>query len=131
MIQVVWTNGCFDVLHRGHVEMLQYAKSLGDYLIVGIDSDDKVAKDKGPKRPYNTYEDRKFLLKALKPVDEVVKFDSPDQLETIIRSVSPHFMVIGSDWKGKPVIGEKFCGELKFFDRIDNYSTTNILESKR
>ena len=131
MIQVVWTNGCFDVLHRGHVEMLQYAKSLGDYLIVGIDSDDKVAKDKGPKRPYNTYEDRKFLLKALKPVDEVVKFDSPDQLETIIRSVSPHFMVIGSDWEGKPVIGEKFCGELKFFDRIDNYSTTNILESKR
>ena len=131
MIQVVWTNGCFDVLHRGHVEMLQYAKSLGDYLIVGIDSDDKVAKDKGPNRPYNTYEDRKFLLKALKPVDEVVKFDSPDQLETIIRSVSPHFMVIGSDWKGKPVIGEKFCGELKFFDRIDNYSTTNILESKR
>tara|TARA_A100001515_G_scaffold143385_1_gene144360 strand:- start:248 stop:643 length:396 start_codon:yes stop_codon:yes gene_type:complete len=131
MTQVVWTNGCFDVLHRGHVEMLQYAKSLGDYLIVGIDSDDKVAKDKGPKRPYNTYEDRKFLLKALKPVDEVVKFDSPEQLETIIRSVSPHFMVIGSDWKGKPVIGEKFCGELKFFDRIDNYSTTNILESKR
>ena len=70
-------------------------------------------------------------MKALKPVDEVVKFDSPEQLETIIRSVSPHFMVIGSDWKGKPVIGEKFCGELKFFDRIDNYSTTNILESKR
>ena len=131
MIKVVWTNGCFDILHRGHLEMLEYAKSLGDYLIVGIDSDDKVAKDKGPDRPYNSYEDRRYALKSLRYVDEVVLFDTAKKLETIIRSVSPHIMVIGSDWKGKPVIGEQFCGELKFFDRIGNYSTTNILESKK
>jgi len=129
MNKVVWTNGCFDVLHRGHVEMLNYAKSLGDYLIVGIDSDEKVSKDKGPTRPHNNSTDRKFLLKSLKSVDEVVIFKSADHLETIIKSISPHFMVIGSDWKGKSVVGGEFCGELKFFDRIGDYSTTKILET--
>jgi len=131
MIKIVWTNGCFDILHRGHLEMLKYAKSLGDYIIVGIDSDDKVAKDKGATRPFNNVEDRKFALKSLKYVDEVVVFDSAAKLEIIIRSISPHVMVIGSDWKGKTVIGESFCGELRFFDRIGDYSTTNILEFKR
>ena len=131
MIKIVWTNGCFDILHRGHLEMLKYAKSLGDYIIVGIDSDDKVAKDKGATRPFNNVEDRKFALKSLKYVDEVVVFDSAEKLEIIIRSISPHVMVIGSDWKGKTVIGESFCGELRFFDRIGDYSTTNILEFKR
>ena len=131
MIKIVWTNGCFDILHRGHLEMLKYAKSLGDYIIVGIDSDGKVAKDKGATRPFNNVEDRKFALKSLKYVDEVVVFDSAAKLEIIIRSISPHVMVIGSDWKGKTVIGESFCGELRFFDRIGDYSTTNILEFKR
>jgi|TARA_R110000824_G_scaffold73980_3_gene188331 D-beta-D-heptose 7-phosphate kinase/D-beta-D-heptose 1-phosphate adenosyltransferase len=131
MIKIVWTNGCFDILHRGHLEMLKYAKSLGDYVIVGIDSDDKVAKDKGPSRPFNKVEDRKFALKSLKYVDEVVVFDSAEKLEIIIRSISPHVMIIGSDWKGKTVIGESFCGELRFFDRIGDYSTTNILEFER
>ena len=130
MIKIVWTNGCFDILHRGHLEMLKYAKSLGDYVIVGNDSDEKVRKDKGSCRPYYNVDDRKFALKSLKYVDEVVVFDSADKLEVIIRSISPHTMVIGSDWKGKTVIGEKFCGELKFFDRIGDYSTTNILEFK-
>ena len=131
MIKIVWTNGCFDVLHRGHFEMLEYAKSLGDYLIVGIDSDEKVTKDKGPSRPHNTAQDRKYALKAIKHVDEVVIFNSADQLETIIRSISPHVMVIGSDWKDKTVIGDSYCGELKFFDRIGDYSTTKILEAKK
>ena len=130
-MKTVWTNGCFDILHRGHIELFKYAKSLGDYIIVGIDSDDKVAKDKGATRPFNNVEDRKFALKSLKYVDEVVVFDSAEKLEIIIRSISPHVMVIGSDWKGKPVIGESFCGELRFFDRIGDYSTTNILEFER
>lgn len=127
----VWTNGCFDILHRGHFEMLAYAKSLGNYLVVGIDSDQKVRAAKGANRPYNTVEDRKYALKSIKHVDEVVVFDSASQLETIIRSIAPHTMVIGSDWKGKEIIGERFCDELKFFERIGDYSTTNILEFKK
>ena len=127
MIKIVWTNGCFDVLHRGHFEMLKFAKSLGDYLIVGIDSDEKVSSDKGHSRPFNNYIDRKYALKSIKYVDEVVVFNSSEQLRTIIKSISPHFMVVGSDWKGKPVVGENFCGELKFFERIGDYSTTKIL----
>lgn len=108
--------------------MLKYAKSLGDYLIVGIDSDEKVRSDKGADRPFNNVADRKFALKSTKYVDEVVIFNSAQQLETIIRSIAPHFMVVGSDWKGKSVVGGKFCGELKFFERIGDYSTTKILE---
>jgi rfaE bifunctional protein nucleotidyltransferase chain/domain len=131
MTKIVWTNGCFDILHRGHFEMIEYAKSLGDYLIVGIDSDEKVREDKGSSRPYNTVEDRKYALKSLRHVDEVVVFNTAEQLSTIIRSISPHIMVVGSDWKGKEVVGQNFCGELNFFDRIGDYSTTNILESKK
>lgn len=131
MIKIVWTNGCFDVLHRGHVEMLKYAKSIGDYVIVGIDSDEKVALDKGPARPYNNVADRKFMLKSLKYVDEVVVFNAAKQLDLIIKSISPQIMVIGSDWRGKEVIGSQHCKELVFFDRIGEYSTTDILESKK
>jgi len=125
---IVWTNGCFDILHRGHLEMFKYAKSLGDELIVGIDSDDKVREDKGPNRPFNSVEDRKFVLECIRYIDEVVVFDSRQGLEDEIRQLAPDVMVIGSDWKEKEVIGQQYCTELKFFDRIGEYSTTNILE---
>jgi rfaE bifunctional protein nucleotidyltransferase chain/domain len=128
MIKVVWTNGCFDILHRGHFEMLEYAKSLGDYLVVGIDTDQKVKQDKGPARPYNNSEDRKFALKSTKYVDEVVKFSTAAQLEMIIKSVSPSIMVVGSDWKGKPIIGSQHVDKVEYFERIEGYSTTNILD---
>jgi rfaE bifunctional protein nucleotidyltransferase chain/domain len=128
---MVWTNGCFDVLHRGHFEMFKYAKSLGDELIVGIDSDDKVKKDKGPNRPHNNVEDRKFALECIKYIDEVVVFDTRQDLEDKIRQRSPDIMIVGSDWKEKEVVGEQYCTELKFFDRIQGYSTTNILEGMK
>ncbi len=128
-MSVVWTNGCFDVLHRGHFEMLKYAKSLGDKLIVGVDTDYKVSKDKGPDRPYNHQEDRKFALESIKYVDEVLLFDSAEELENLIKLNNPDIMVIGSDWKDKKVVGQNHAKKLMFFDRIGNYSTTNILEN--
>lgn len=125
---VVWTNGCFDILHRGHIEMLEYARSLGNHLVVGIDKDERVKESKGDSRPINTFKDRAYVLQALSCVDLVVGFDSDRKLTTIIKSLGPDIMVIGSDWKGKEIIGSEHAKEVKFFDRIEGYSTTEIIE---
>ena len=126
----IWTNGCFDVLHRGHVELFRFARSLGDELIVGIDTDEKVKKDKGRFRPINTLRDRKFILESIKYIDKVITFNSTQGLEDTIETILPNIMVIGSDWKGKTVIGQQYTDELIFFDRIGDYSTTNILNGE-
>tara|TARA_R110002074_G_scaffold251622_1_gene423141 strand:+ start:908 stop:1318 length:411 start_codon:yes stop_codon:yes gene_type:complete len=125
--RTVFTNGCFDILHRGHFELFRYARGHGDFLIVAIDSDIKVKKDKGHSRPHNTAEDRKFALESIKYIDEVIVFDTREQLEQIVEDIRPDIMIVGSDWEGKPVIGEQFAKQLKFFKRIGDYSTTNIL----
>jgi len=123
----IWSNGCYDSLHPGHIDLLKYAKSLGGELIVGIDSDEKVKRDKGQNRPYYCQEDRKKMLISLKFVDEVLIFNSTEELEDLIRIKSPDIMVIGSDYKDKPVVGSKYAKKVVFFDRIPGYSTTNIL----
>ena len=124
----VWTNGCFDILHRGHIEMFEYAKSLGDVLIVGIDSDERVKKDKGEGRPINNLDDRAIVLQSIKYIDRVVEFDSTNELRNLIKDIRPDIMVIGSDWKGKKVVGEEYAGKVDFFNRIEGYSTTDIIE---
>ena len=126
---VIWTNGCFDILHRGHIEMFQYANSLGDSLIVGLDTDARVREKKGENRPVNRLEDRSYVISALECVDAVVSFGSDQELIDHIQRLQPDVMVVGSDWKGKKVIGSEYAGEVRFFDRIGDYSTTNILES--
>tara|TARA_R100001594_G_C3878807_1_gene225385 strand:+ start:181 stop:570 length:390 start_codon:yes stop_codon:yes gene_type:complete len=123
----IFTNGCFDVLHRGHLELFQYAKSMG-YLYVGVDSDEKVKLDKGKNRPYNKLEDRIKMLESLRFVDEVRTFNDTQGLENLIKEISPDILIIGSDWRGKKVVGAHYAKELQFFERIDGYSTTNILE---
>tara|TARA_R110000824_G_scaffold227525_2_gene415315 strand:- start:213 stop:611 length:399 start_codon:yes stop_codon:yes gene_type:complete len=123
----VWTNGCFDIIHRGHIEMFKYASSLGDKLIVGIDSDEKVKKDKGNNRPFNCLSDRLEVLQAIKYIDEVCVFENTKGLEKLIKNIKPDIMVLGSDWRGKKVVGSEFSKNVKFFDRITGYSTTNIL----
>jgi rfaE bifunctional protein nucleotidyltransferase chain/domain len=126
----VWINGCFDILHRGHIELFKFAKSKGDYLIVGIDSDNRVKQLKGPSRPINAEEDRKFMLDAIGYIDKVIIFKTAGELRGIIHHLKPDVMIVGSDYREKDVIGSEYAKELVFFDRIGDYSTTNILEKK-
>lgn len=126
---LVFVNGTFDVLHRGHIELLNYAKSLGNYLVVGIDTDERIKEKKGESRPVNSLEERIFMLENLKSVDKVFSFDSDQELETLVKLVKPDIMVVGSDWKGKSVIGSYYASKLIFFQRIDGYSTTKIIQS--
>jgi rfaE bifunctional protein nucleotidyltransferase chain/domain len=128
-MKVVWTNGCFDILHRGHVELFKFCKSQGDYLVVGIDTDSRVKESKGPARPFNSQEDRKFFLEAIKYIDKVVLFSTDDELGQRLVESSVDTMIVGSDWKGKIVVGQEKVNKVLFFDRIGTYSTTNILEA--
>ena len=130
-MDIIWSNGCYDILHRGHLELLKYARSLGDKLVVGIDSDKKVRKSKGEGRRVNNQDDRKFFLESLIYVDEVVIFNTAEELEGRIESMRPKFIVIGSDYKDRKVVGgEHARSGVKFFERIGEYSTTNILNNE-
>lgn len=129
-MKTVWVNGCFDVLHRGHIELFKFAKSNGEKLIVGIDSDSRVKQLKGSSRPINNQEDRKYFLECIKFIDEVVIFNTQSELEDAILSYSPDIMIVGSDYINKKVVGSENAKKLIFFDKIKGYSTTKILESK-
>jgi len=126
-MKVIWTNGCFDVLHRGHIELFKYAKSLGDYLVVGIDTDERVKASKGPSRPFNNIEDRIAMLESIKYIDEIYVFDTNTELDSQVRLSGAKIIVVGSDYKNKKVIGSRHTQEVRFFDRIKGYSTTKIL----
>ena len=121
-------NGTFDILHRGHVELLEYAKSLGEFLLVCIDTDRRVKELKGENRPINSQADRAFMLQGLKCVDAVWTFDSEEDLERICEMYQPDVMVKGSDYEGKRIVGAKHCKEIKFVKLVDGYSTTNIIQ---
>ena len=127
-MKISFVNGCFDVLHPGHIELLKYARSFGDYLIVAIDSDRKVAEMKGPERPIFSQYDRTVMLKAIRYVDVVHVFDTKEDLEQLLESIQPDIMVVGSDWKGKEVVGAQYAKEVKFYDRVGEYSTTKTLQ---
>lgn len=125
----VMVNGTFDILHRGHLQLLEYARSLGDKLLVAIDTDKRVAELKGPTRPVNNQEDRKYMLESLKFVDVVTFFDSKDELISIMKLYEPDIYVKGSDWKSdKGSTAEKYCEQVIYYDRVGEYSTTNIIQ---
>lgn len=125
----VFVNGTFDLLHRGHLELLNFAKSYGEYLIVAIDTDERVKEKKGLSRPIYNQDERKFFLNMLKPVDQVELFSSDEELEQLIKGFNPDIMIVGSDWKNKPVIGSQYAKRLIFFDRISDYATTKTIHS--
>jgi D-beta-D-heptose 7-phosphate kinase/D-beta-D-heptose 1-phosphate adenosyltransferase len=127
MTRVV-VNGTFDILHRGHIELLNYAKSLGDWLLVCIDTDRRVKELKGEQRPINNQYDRQFMLQNLEAVDAVRFFDSAEELEEICKIYNPDVMVKGSDYKDKPIVGSQYCKEIKFVDLVNGYSTTKTIQ---
>ncbi len=125
--RIVFTNGCFDILHVGHVKYLQEAKSFGDVLIVGLNSDASVRRLKGASRPVNTAEDRAYLLAALEAVDFVAPFEDDTPYE-LIKMIEPDVLVKGGDYKGKTVVGTEFAKELKLVDFVDGKSTTKTIQ---
>lgn len=125
----IFVNGSFDILHLGHLELLNTAKSLGDYLLVAIDSDRRISDMKGKDRPFNNQINRHTLMKNLKAVDEVKIFDSEIELIDIISEYKPDIMMVGSDYRNKKVIGSEFAKNVIFFDRVYNESTSNTIQN--
>jgi D-beta-D-heptose 7-phosphate kinase/D-beta-D-heptose 1-phosphate adenosyltransferase len=121
----IFTNGCFDILHRGHIELFKYCKSMG-YVIVGLNSDLSVQTLKGEKRPINAEKDRKFILESIKYVDEVVIFEENTPYR-LIKHINPDIIVKGGDYEASRVVGADLT-EVKIFNYIDGYSTTKIIE---
>lgn len=129
--KVVFTNGCFDILHKGHVAYLEKARRLGDYLVVGLNSDASVRRlGKGPGRPVNSQKDRAAVLGALRCVDRVVIFGE-DTPERLIRKVRPDVLVKGGDWKKENVVGasfvESYGGRVRLIPYVKGFSTTGLL----
>ena len=139
MSKVIFTNGCFDILHKGHVKLLEFCKnhkgvsfggrSLFPRVIVGLNSDESVKRLKGDSRPINKQEDRAYVLKSLKYVDEVIVFDEDDPYN-LITKVKPDYIVKGGDYKKEDVIGNDLA-EVLIFNYINGYSTTNIVEKSK
>jgi D-beta-D-heptose 7-phosphate kinase/D-beta-D-heptose 1-phosphate adenosyltransferase len=134
MSKVVWCNGCYDLLHPGHISLFAAAKSLAGTegrLIVGLDSDAKIARDKGPSRPINTFADRKALLEAIKYIDLVLGFDTREELEELIQFYRPDILVDGGDWRDHDGVGREFAKETRFFNRVGGYSSSEIIRRCR
>jgi D-beta-D-heptose 7-phosphate kinase/D-beta-D-heptose 1-phosphate adenosyltransferase len=123
----MWLNGCFDILHHGHFKLIQHASSFGGELIIGIDSDERVKKMKGEGRPFHSENERAFNLKQIKGVGDVIIFDSDEMLRKLLERYKPDKFIIGSDYLGKKIIGQEFAKQIVVFDRLDKFSTTDIL----
>lgn len=126
---IIFTNGCFDILHIGHVKLLKFAKSLGDKLIVGVNSDESVRRLKGATRPINTLENRIEILQSLTCVDEVVSFDE-DTPYNLITNIKPDIIVKGGDYNANEVVGSDIS-KVIIYDLVGDISTTKILNHEK
>ena len=124
--KVVFTNGCFDLIHVGHVSLFQKAKSLGDILIVAINSDKSLANIKGPKRPLVCQKDRVKVLSALQAIDYIIIFSQSTPYE-VLKQIKPDILVKGADYKIKDIIGREFVKKVYRFPFVKGKSTTNLI----
>lgn len=123
----IFVSGCFDILHVGHLKLLHKAKKLGNDVYIGIDSDKRVKKSKGPSRPINNEKNRMDMLRNLKIVKSVKVFGSDKGLINMIKKIRPDILLLGDDWKDKKIIGKNLVKKIVFFKRIKKYSTTGII----
>lgn len=125
--KIVFTNGCFDILHAGHVSVLEFSRSKGDVLVVGVNSDASVKRLKGPSRPVNNQKDRALVLAALQSVDAVSVF-TQDTPHDLIKLVRPDVLVKGGDYKACDIVGREFAKKVVRFPLLKGRSTTNIIK---
>lgn len=126
----VWINGTFDIIHIGHIRLINYAKSFG-IIRVGLDTDERVREKKGMERPFNTLSDRIEFISSISGIDSVVSFGSDDELVERIKEWKPDIMVIGNDYTYEQIIGAEFIPKIEFFKKVDGISTTKILKNEK
>lgn len=124
--KIIISNGVYDVIHSGHVGLLKFARSLGNKLVVAIDTDSRVKTLKGANRPINNSSDRRKVLEAIRYVDLVVEFDSEEELIAIIKDLDYPIMVKGDEYKNKRIVGSEYCSDIKFVEKTDLSSTATI-----
>jgi|TARA_Y100000022_G_C13196955_1_gene350835 D-beta-D-heptose 7-phosphate kinase/D-beta-D-heptose 1-phosphate adenosyltransferase len=128
-VRLVFTNGTFDILHPGHIELFKVGASLGDRLIVATDTDEKIKQDKGPSKPINDLCYRMSMLQSIRYIDTVHYFDSRQELEDLIEMYSPDILLLGGDWKGGDVVGAEFAKEVRHLPRVGGYSSTKVIQT--
>jgi len=125
---IVWCNGTFDILHPGHIQLFKVARSLGNRVIVGTDTDEKIKKDKGDHRPVNNLCHRVAMLEAIKYIDVVHTFGSREELEGLIEMYAPDILLLGDDWRDGDVVGWEHAMETRYLPRVGGYASSKTIE---
>ena len=127
-MSIVWTNGTFDILHPGHMQLFKVARSLGDKVIVATDTDEKIRKDKGEHKPVNDLCYRVAMLEAVKYIDVVHTFGDRAELEGLIQMYNPDILLLGDDWRYGDVVGREYAKEVRFLRRVGGYASSNTIK---
>ena len=123
----IWLNGCFDVLHMGHIKMFQRARQIGMKVIVGIDTDERIRQAKGENRPVNDLHNRIDFLRSIKYIDMIHSFGTDEELSNIIKDYLPRYMLIGDDYKDKKIIGSEWIKQIMYVPRYQGLSSSDII----
>ena len=127
-MSIVWTNGTFDILHPGHMQLFKVARSLGDKVIVATDTDEKIKADKGDHKPINDLCYRVAMLEAVKYIDVVLTFGDRAELEGLIQLYNPDILLLGDDWRYGDVVGREHAKEVRFLPRVGGYASSNTIK---